>query len=169
MFLADILASQPQLHPYVPRLWRAYAISSQARISAYDCLYVALAEREACELLRADDRLVRTLQPTFPFITALASLPKSGHLVAALDNLCHLEDKGKLMIVRFQAGGSPRARNRASLPSRPTRGHVLFHFLETDYADRCLQHLSRQVLQAPLGRDLERNGHAGLEELNRPP
>jgi len=28
MFLADILASQPQLHPYVPLLWRAYAISS---------------------------------------------------------------------------------------------------------------------------------------------
>ncbi len=68
MFLADILASQPQLHPYVPLLWRAYAISSQARIGVYDCLYVALAEREGCELLTADDRLVRTLQPTFPFI-----------------------------------------------------------------------------------------------------
>jgi predicted nucleic acid-binding protein len=36
---------------------------------------VALAEREGCELLTADDRLVRTLQPTFPFTTALASLP----------------------------------------------------------------------------------------------
>jgi len=75
MFLADILASQPQLYPYLPLLWRAYAISSQARIGVYDCLYVALAEREGCELLTADDRLVRTLQPTFPFITALASLP----------------------------------------------------------------------------------------------
>ena len=40
-FLADILASQPQLDPYVPLLWRAYAISSQARIGVYDCLYVA--------------------------------------------------------------------------------------------------------------------------------
>ncbi len=75
MFLADILASQPQLHPYVPLLWRAYAIASQARIGVYDCLYVALAEREGCELVTADDRLVRTLQPTFLFITALASLP----------------------------------------------------------------------------------------------
>ena len=42
MFLAGILASQPQLHPYVPLLWRAYTISSQARIGVYDCLYVAL-------------------------------------------------------------------------------------------------------------------------------
>jgi len=75
MFLADILASQPQLYPYVPLLWRAYAIASQARIGVYDCLYVALAEREGCELVTADERLVRTLQPTFSFITALASLP----------------------------------------------------------------------------------------------
>ena len=75
MFLADILASQPNLHPYVPLLWRAYAIASQARIGVYDCLYVALAEREGCKLVTADDRLVRTLQPTFPFITSLATLP----------------------------------------------------------------------------------------------
>jgi predicted nucleic acid-binding protein len=74
VFLADILASQPQLHPYIPLLWRAYAISSQARIGVYDCLYVALAEREGCELVTAGDRLVRTLKPTFPLITALDSL-----------------------------------------------------------------------------------------------
>ena len=43
MFLADILASQPQLYPYVPLLWRAYAISSQARIERIRLrLYVAL-------------------------------------------------------------------------------------------------------------------------------
>ena len=75
MFLADILASQPNFYPYVPLLWRAYAIASQARIGVYDCFYVALAEREGCELLTADDRLVRTLQPIFPFITSLAALP----------------------------------------------------------------------------------------------
>jgi predicted nucleic acid-binding protein len=75
IFLADILASQPKLDPYVPLLWRAYAISSQARIGVYDCLYVALAEREGCELLTADERLIRTLQPTFTFITSLAALP----------------------------------------------------------------------------------------------
>ncbi len=41
----------------------------------YDCLYVALAEREACELVTAADRLVKRLKPTFPFITPLSSLP----------------------------------------------------------------------------------------------
>ena len=73
--LTNILSSSPQLHAYLLILSRAFAIASQAHIGVYDCLYVALAEREGCELLTADDRLVRTLQPTFPFITSLASLP----------------------------------------------------------------------------------------------
>jgi predicted nucleic acid-binding protein len=73
--LADVLATSPTFHPYLPLLSRALSIASQARIGVYDCLYVALAEREGCEFLTADDRLVRTLQPTFPFITPLASLP----------------------------------------------------------------------------------------------
>lgn len=75
MFLADIPASQPNPHPYIPLLWRAYAIASQARIGVYDCLYVAVAERVGCRLVTADDRLVRTLQPTFPFITSLSAPP----------------------------------------------------------------------------------------------
>ncbi len=45
------------------------------RIGVYDCLYVALAEREGCEFITADDRLVRALKPAFPFIISLASLP----------------------------------------------------------------------------------------------
>jgi predicted nucleic acid-binding protein len=45
------------------------------RIGVYDCLYVALADREGCELVTADDRLVRNLQHRFPFIVSLASLP----------------------------------------------------------------------------------------------
>ena len=35
----------------------------------------ALAEQEACELITADDKLVKNLQPHFPFIQPLASLP----------------------------------------------------------------------------------------------
>jgi predicted nucleic acid-binding protein len=56
-------------------LLRACEISSQVRVGIYDCLYVALAEREKCELITADDRLVKTLQPQFPFIVPLSSLP----------------------------------------------------------------------------------------------
>ena len=73
--LTNVLSTPPQFHPYLPLLKRALDIASPARIGVYDCLYVALAEREGCELLTADDRLVRTLQPTFAFITSLAALP----------------------------------------------------------------------------------------------
>jgi predicted nucleic acid-binding protein len=73
--LQNVASNLPALHPYLPLLPRAFAIASSAKIGVYDCLYIALAEREGCELLTADDRLVQTLQPTFPFITALAALP----------------------------------------------------------------------------------------------
>ncbi len=73
--LASVLHTLPALYPYLPLLPRAFAIASQARIGVYDCLYVALAEREGCQLLTADDRLMRALEPTFPFITSLAALP----------------------------------------------------------------------------------------------
>ena len=39
------------------------------------CLSVTLAEREGSELVTADARLINSLQPTYPFIVALASVP----------------------------------------------------------------------------------------------
>jgi predicted nucleic acid-binding protein len=73
--LTNILSTPPQFEPYLLLLKRALDIASQARIGVYDCLYVALAERAVCELVTADDRLLRTLKPRFPFIIALSSLP----------------------------------------------------------------------------------------------
>ena len=75
ILLKDFLKNLPQLFPYMPLLTRAYEISSAMRTGVYDCLYVALAEREKCELVTADDKLVKNLQPTFPFILSLSSLP----------------------------------------------------------------------------------------------
>jgi predicted nucleic acid-binding protein len=72
---SDILATLPSIHPSLSLSTRAYEISSGARHSFYDCLYVALAEREGCELLTADQKLITNLQRVFPFITSLASLP----------------------------------------------------------------------------------------------
>jgi predicted nucleic acid-binding protein len=69
------MAYSPPLFPSLPLAHRALAISRQARIGFYDCLYVALAEREGCELVTADVRLLSNLKPTFPFIIDLASLP----------------------------------------------------------------------------------------------
>src|SRR6266446_6447174 len=51
-----IHADCPALHPHIPLLDRAYEIAAAARIGIYDCVYVALAERENCELATADDR-----------------------------------------------------------------------------------------------------------------
>lgn len=73
--IADVLSTVPVLHAVDPLFYRAVDISSQTRSAFYDCLYVALAEREGCELVTADTRLLANLKPTFPFIIDLASLP----------------------------------------------------------------------------------------------
>jgi predicted nucleic acid-binding protein len=52
----------------------ASVISSQTRSAVWDCLYVALSEREQCQMVTADDRLVNNLQSQFPFIRHLSSL-----------------------------------------------------------------------------------------------
>ena len=44
------------------------------RIGVYDCLYVALAEQEKCELVTADTTMINALQKDFPFIRALATM-----------------------------------------------------------------------------------------------
>jgi predicted nucleic acid-binding protein len=72
--LDDVLSDLPQIHPYEPLLRRATAISSQTRAGLYDCLYVALAEREGCELVTADERLLNCLGQQFPFVIPLSSL-----------------------------------------------------------------------------------------------
>jgi predicted nucleic acid-binding protein len=74
-FMADLLTTLPDFHPHAALLSRALDISVQLRHGVYDCLYVALAEREGCPLVTADDRLLNNLSPTFPFIISLASLP----------------------------------------------------------------------------------------------
>lgn len=57
-----VMLDRPLFEPYLPIAQRAIQISSDARIGFYDCLYVALAERESCELVTADDRLVTKTQ-----------------------------------------------------------------------------------------------------------
>ena len=73
--LADISWFMPDLHSYLPLLPRAFDLASAARIGGYDCLYVALAEREGCELVTSDQRLLNALGAKMPFIIPLWSLP----------------------------------------------------------------------------------------------
>ena len=71
----ELMLDSPRLFPSLPLMLRALAIANQARIGVYDCLYVALAEREKCALLTADDKLIKNLQAQFPFVTDLKTLP----------------------------------------------------------------------------------------------
>lgn len=70
-----VMKTPPVLHSRMLFVLRAIDISSQTRSGFYDCLYLALAEREGCELVTADDKLLRNLQSQFPFIVHLSSLP----------------------------------------------------------------------------------------------
>ena len=54
---------------------RAIEISSQTRTAFYDCLYVALAEQEQCEVVTVDDKFINSIQTRFPFVIHLATLP----------------------------------------------------------------------------------------------
>lgn len=68
----DMMMTAPRFFAYLALMPRALALSSQARIGVYDCLYVALAENEQCPVVTADQRLLST----FPSHTiALDALP----------------------------------------------------------------------------------------------
>jgi predicted nucleic acid-binding protein len=71
----ETMRTVPNLESYLPLMPRAIELSSQFRVGVYDCLYVALAEREGCELVTADDRLVKLLQPQFPCVVSLTVVP----------------------------------------------------------------------------------------------
>jgi predicted nucleic acid-binding protein len=71
-FFADILSTAPELHSLIPLMPKAVELSSTTRLGVYDCLYVIMAEREGCELLTADDRLVSVFK---------------GHPVISLDSI----------------------------------------------------------------------------------
>jgi predicted nucleic acid-binding protein len=52
-----IATTRPQLYSHIPLLSRAFELSSLMRHGLYDCLYIALAEREGCQLVTADEKL----------------------------------------------------------------------------------------------------------------
>ena len=74
VLILDLMATSPDFHPHAPLLSRAIELSLQARHGVYDCLYVALAEREGCELLTADDKMLGKFGPNSPSIVPLSSL-----------------------------------------------------------------------------------------------
>jgi predicted nucleic acid-binding protein len=69
----EVMTTRPRFLKSLPRTPRAIEISSKMRIGVYDCVYVALAEREKCEFITADNRLVNNLQAAFPFIIHIST------------------------------------------------------------------------------------------------
>lgn len=75
VLLLSIGPDRPELYVSEPLLRRAAAICGHLRKGFYDCLYMALAEREQIQLITADAKLVKAAQPDYPFVIDLASLP----------------------------------------------------------------------------------------------
>ena len=75
IFLHDVFRAAPALHPTPPLLLRAMAVAIATRRAVYDCIYLALAEAEGCELVTADDQFARGLRTSYPFIVSLVALP----------------------------------------------------------------------------------------------
>ena len=75
VLLHDLLLNAPIFFPSNPLLVRAMEIALATRRAVYDCVYLALAEREGCELVTADDQFARGLRASYPFIVSLVALP----------------------------------------------------------------------------------------------
>lgn len=73
-FLVEILRTAPHICAYDAFLARATDISSAVRSGLHDCLYIALAEREGCEFVTVDDKLLKNVQKDFPFVIHLGKV-----------------------------------------------------------------------------------------------
>jgi predicted nucleic acid-binding protein len=70
-----VMADCPALAQPLQLMPRAYAVSSQYRSALFDCLYIALAEREQCEFVTADERLLNNMRSHFSLVRSLDSMP----------------------------------------------------------------------------------------------
>ncbi len=73
--LLDIVRQTPVIRSSSQLLIRAIEVSVTTRQAVYDCIYLALAEAEQCEMVSADDAFVRKMKAKFPFLIRLADLP----------------------------------------------------------------------------------------------
>lgn len=71
--LLSVMRNIPYLCSYLPLVSRAFTLASSAQMGVYDCLYVALAEQEGCDVLTTDVKMKNKL-PNGP-IVLLSSLP----------------------------------------------------------------------------------------------
>jgi predicted nucleic acid-binding protein len=71
--LREVLAYPFTLYKTTSRIiTRAWEIASRYNQHAYDCIYIALAERKKMEFWTGDERLYNALYTAFPFIYRIA-------------------------------------------------------------------------------------------------
>ena len=70
-----VQAQAPLLFPSAPLVVKALDLAIAHNRAVYDCLYVALAISEGCQLVTADQAIVSQLAPHYPFLISLSSLP----------------------------------------------------------------------------------------------
>jgi predicted nucleic acid-binding protein len=63
-----LLATGIVLYPVASLALRAFQMAHAHNRSAYDCLYIALAEQEGIEFWTGDERLFNAISPVFPFV-----------------------------------------------------------------------------------------------------
>jgi predicted nucleic acid-binding protein len=73
--LNDLLAVGIPILASSPLIARASAIALTTRLKVSASLYAALAEREQCQLLSADQKLIRSARRHFSFVVPFASIP----------------------------------------------------------------------------------------------
>ena len=71
-FLRDLQAVLLPIVPVTLLFERAFALAADHRRTVYDMLYLALAEREDCPLITADERLVNAVSAAFPRVALLS-------------------------------------------------------------------------------------------------
>jgi predicted nucleic acid-binding protein len=77
--LREILAFPFTLYKTTRRIiTRAFEIAAQNNQHAYDCIYVALAERKGIEFWTGDERLYNALHSAFPLIRRIADYKRKG-------------------------------------------------------------------------------------------
>ena len=63
-----------KLFASVPLTAQALELAITHRRAVYDCLYIALAINQGCQLVTADQPIVNQLAATFPFLISLSTL-----------------------------------------------------------------------------------------------
>jgi len=83
----ELVATPVRLYPSSALLERALQIAHTYQQGLFDCLYVALAEREGVELWTGDERLVNALSLHFPFIRFIGEYkPRRQNVINSTSN-----------------------------------------------------------------------------------